>query len=41
MLQGAQKTELPKYHLPNKEVGNWTEQKFFRGGSPNGQKNTW
>jgi hypothetical protein len=38
-IQGAQKTKLPpKNQWPNEEMSKWTEQSFFKGRSPNGQK---
>jgi hypothetical protein len=30
------KTKLPQNQLPNKEMGNRTDEKFFKGRRPNG-----
>jgi hypothetical protein len=35
-MQGAQKTKLSLNQRPIKEMGNQTEQKFFKGRNPNG-----
>jgi hypothetical protein len=37
-IQGAQNTELPQNQWPSEESGQWIEQSFFKGRSPNGQK---
>jgi hypothetical protein len=35
-IQGAQNTKLPPNQWPNKEMGKWIEQNFFRGRSQKG-----
>jgi hypothetical protein len=34
-IKGTQKSKLPKYQWPNKEMGKWTEQSFLKGRNQN------